>query len=332
MTSFWESVRERLDDDGRVFVALVVEHSVHSPGTTGARMAVFADGSTMGTIGGGAMELEIVRAARADFVGAGQPPGLRKLYHRKGGDGEKSGLICGGFQTNLYVTLRREEHLDVVNAIVEAAVNDHAEVLEISPEGLRIVPRAAAGVSVQHELREIEGRWLYRESARNLSRVAIMGGGHCGLALSYLMHRLGYHVSIYDTRPRVPTMLENDFADEKHIVDDFAEAAALIRWPRETSVVVMTTELASDVRALLGAAALPFPFVGVMGSRAKIAAIRKALAEAGIGRAFFDNFVAPVGLPIGSNTPDEIAISVAGQLLQRRAEAEKTARNLISIR
>lgn len=320
MSAFWETVRDRLREGERVGVVLVVDHSVHSPGTTGSRMAIFADGSTVGTIGGGIMELDIVRSAPEIFFAAEKAPTLRKLYHRKEGEGEKSGLICAGFQTNLYATLGPTEHADLLEALVKAGREDRSAVLEICSTGIALLDLQVVGPSIQHDLVYSGDTWVYHEAAINLSRVAIMGGGHCGLALSRLMRRLGYHVSIFDTRPRVPTMLENDFTDEKHIVDDLVDAASMIRLPEHTNVVVMTTELSSDVRALLGAAGRSFPFVGVMGSRAKIAAMRKALLAEGVAAEWIDNLVAPVGLPIGSNTPDEIAVSVAGQLLQRRTE------------
>ena len=321
MAAFWKTVLDRLEADERVLVVVVVDHSVHSPGTTGAKMAVFADGSTIGTIGGGIMELEIVRTGRESLPAGDGSPRRKKLHHRKEGPGEKSGLICAGFQTNVYMVLDRTEHLDVLKAIVKAERKDQSRIFEISPEGFRIVPTVGRDARVQHHLLELDDRWWYRESVRNLSRVAILGGGHCGLALSRLMHGLGYHVSIFDTRPRVSTMLENDYTDEKHIVGDFVEAAGMIRCPERTNVVVMTTELASDVRALLGAAGISFPFVGVMGSKAKIASIRKALAEVRVDQEFLDNLVAPVGLSVGSSTPEEIAVSVAAQLLQVRSES-----------
>ena len=153
----------------------------------------------------------------------------------------------------------------------------------------------------------------------NHRRVAILGGGHCGLALSKTMRTLGFHVTIFDTRPRVPTMLVNDACDEKHFIEAFEAAGSMIRVPDHTDVVVMTTALPSDIEALGGLIGITFPFVGVMGSRAKIGAIRKALSAMPGGDELVSRLVAPVGLPIGSNTPDEIAISVAAQLLQRRA-------------
>jgi len=319
MHKFWETVKDRLDEGERVFVCLVVNHSVHSPGTTGARLALFEDGSTIGTIGGGVMELNVLARGKAGLKDRPQPPSIQKLVHRKDGDGEKSGLICAGFQTNLYYVLRPEADLAPLRDIVAAVEDDRPLEIILDPNGLRL--GSSDSTLQQYSLQTNDATWRYTENAMNLRRVAILGGGHCGLSLSNMMRTLGYYVSIFDTRLRVNTMLVNDSCDEKHFIDDFSKAGSMIRAKNHTDVVVMTTEMVSDVEALRGLIGYAFPFVGVMGSRAKIAAIRKLLgAHEGSG-ALLDKLVAPVGLPIGSNTPDEIAVSVAAQILQRRADA-----------
>ena len=80
----------------------------------------------------------------------------------------------------------------------------------------------------------------------------------------------------------------------------------------------MTTDVASDVCGLLGIFDKPFPFIGVMGSENKISEIKNRLKTEGISDNQLSRLTAPVGLPMVSNTPEEIAISVAAQLLQLR--------------
>ncbi len=82
----------------------------------------------------------------------------------------------------------------------------------------------------------------------------------------------------------------------------------------------MTTDVNSDVRGLLGLIDLPSPFIGVMGSQAKIAEILKRLKSEGISEDQLSHLTAPVGTPMTSNTPEEIAISVAAQILQKRIQ------------
>ena len=102
------------------------------------------------------------------------------------------------------------------------------------------------------------------------------------------------------------------------MVDDYAEAGARIRQPEWTHVVVMSADVDSDIRGLLGVAEGPFPYIGVMGAPAKLARIRSALKQAGIGEEAIARLYGPIGLPMTSNTSEEIAVSVAAQILQER--------------
>ncbi len=160
--------------------------------------------------------------------------------------------------------------------------------------------------------------WRYEEQLMNFKRIAIIGGGHCSLALSRLMKQLGYDVFVFDTRENVSTVKENKYARSVQIVDDFQEVGKQINFPELTNVVVMTTDVVSDVRGLLGVKDLPFHFIGVMGSQPKISEIIEQLKNEDISNDQLSKFTAPVGIPMISNTPEEIAVSVAAQILQNR--------------
>ncbi len=89
----------------------------------------------------------------------------------------------------------------------------------------------------------------------------------------------------------------------------------------------MTSDFPSDVAALSGVVGRLFPFVGVMGSPVKLKAIFDRLREQGFTDDQLDRLQAPVGLPIGSSTPEEIAVSVAAQILQQRDRAPSPRRS-----
>ncbi|MBT7373386.1 MAG: XdhC family protein, partial [Candidatus Marinimicrobia bacterium] len=165
-----------------------------------------------------------------------------------------------------------------------------------------------------------ENNWHYQEQLKNFNRIAIIGGGHCSLALSRVMNNLGYDVVAFDTRGNISTLDHNNFAVSRQIIDDYKKAAPQINLPEKTNIVIMTTDVASDVRGLLGVLDNPFPFIGVMGSENKISEIKKRLKAEGIDDQQLSRITAPVGLPMVSNTPEEIAISIAAQLLQFRDE------------
>ncbi len=78
----------------------------------------------------------------------------------------------------------------------------------------------------------------------------------------------------------------------------------------------MTNDFGADVQGMLGVLPLPVPYVGLMGSHAKIGRVFSVLRKEGVAREALARVVAPVGLPIESDTPEEIAVSVAAQLVQ----------------
>ena len=316
--TYWEYVSSLLKDGQNVFLAMVVHHTIHSPGTTGAKLLVTKNRDIMGTIGGGIMEYTLVNRAQDVLKNDIFTSEIQILNHQKSGPGEKSGMICAGQQTNLYYLCQPEKDGKIVEEIVKVLKKGQLGTLSISPEGLAVHKKNTDGHEIQYSLTKNESNWHYQEQLKNFNRIAIMGGGHCSLALSRVMNNLGYDVFVFETKESISTLGLNKFATKVHIIDDFKEAVSRITLPHQTQVVIMTTDVASDVRVLLGILDKPFPFVGVMGSNAKISEITKQLKNEGISDKQLSRFTAPVGLPMVSNTPEEIAISVAAQLLQNR--------------
>ena len=317
---FWSYLDRHLAAGRKVFLAVVAENTAHSPGTAGARMFLSEDGERVGTIGGGIMEHKLLQRAAEILKGDDFPPEIQTLHHRRAADGERSGMICAGSQTNLYLVCRPEEDLETVERLVSLLDAGRSGALRIDARGIEVVEEAP-DLSRPQILLERDGEgWRYEEQLLNRRRMAILGGGHCALALARTMGRLGYDVSVFETRENVFEAELEAVARRVEVVDDFRHAGPRIDFPELTWVVVMTTDFPSDVRALAGAAGRPFRFLGVMGAPAKIAEIMARLEEEGFSSAELERIHAPVGMPIASHTPEEIAISVAAQILQLRGE------------
>ncbi len=321
---FWKTVLEHLKQGERVLVTLVAENSRHSPGTVGARLLVTAKGATHGTIGGGIMERNLVERAAGILGGEEAFAEVRTLQHRKTSDGEPSGMICAGHQTNLSYLCRPSVDVGAVERVVSALAGGRSATLRISPDGLSLVEGLSLAEGPpdlsrdSHRLTRTGEDWIYEEELLNRRRLAILGGGHCALALARVMARLGYDVIAFEGDKKKPEEELREHVRELWVVDDFADAGPRIAVPELTLVVVMTSDFLSDVRALFGVVGRSFPFIGVMGSPAKLRAIFERLREMGSPQDQLDRVLAPVGLPIGSNTPEEIAISIAAQILQDR--------------
>ena len=318
LNTFWETVGSLLEKGQNVFLTLVADHTQHSPGTTGAKLLVAKDIDPVGTIGGGIMEYSILKRAKKILDQGSFTPEIQTLVHRKSGTGEKSGMICAGKQTNLYYLCQPEKDGDIIKKILTHLNGNDSAILSINTNGMNVQKKEPYLDQSRIKIYIKGTDWRYEEQLMNFKRIAIIGGGHCSLALSRLMKQLGYDVFVFDTRENVSTVKENKYARFVQIVDDFQEVGKQINFPELTNVVVMTPDVVSDVRGLLGAKDLPFHFIGVMGSQPKIAEIIEQLKSEDISNDQLSKFTAPVGIPMASNTPEEIAVSVAAQILQNR--------------
>ncbi len=316
--SFWQTLSGFLEAGEKVFLALVAENTRHSPGTVGARLLVTEGGERVGTIGGGIMEFKLLERARGILEEGVFEAEIQTLHHSKSAAGERSGMICAGSQTNLYRLCRPSTDSKATGTLDSLAESGHSGTLTISPEGLTVEEEPPDLERAPIRLFREGATWSYEEELLNRKRLAIFGGGHCALALARAMKRLRYDVAVYETR-------ENVFADELRevaqvsIVEDFRQAGPDIGHPELTNAVVMTTDFPSDVRALAGTLRRPFPFLGVMGAPAKVTEIKKRLAGEGFTDAELAKIQAPIGFPIPSHTPEEIAVSVAAQILSLRS-------------
>jgi len=316
---FWSNLEAQLELGLRVLLVLVADNTRHSPGTKGARMFVTERGLQIGTVGGGIMELEILKSAQ-DRLQSQELPTLDTLHHKQVGPGLKSGMICAGNQTNLMMVLD-ERHLPAVSDLAALDLEDKPGELLIASDGRFEVHLKSASRPL-FSLQRGEGIWEYSERIFHWKRAAIIGGGHCGLALSEVLNRLGYVVTVFDVRDDLQTLGDNLYARYIQVVDDYHDAAQQILYPEFTHVIVMTADFPGDTRALFGVwnSRKEFPFVGVMGSPAKIRKIHQTLRELGVEEDFLERVHGPIGVPMKSNKPEEIAISVAAQLLQLRDE------------
>lgn len=328
--TFWRAVAQRLDNDTRVYVTMVVANTRGSPGTLGARLMVDANGHVEGTIGGGIMEANRVEHARQSLRdGTDGQPRLEHLVHRKELGARRqethqpSGLICAGEQTNLSLILDPQTHRDAINRLCQAFEGQagSSATLDIDAQGLSVSGDDTAQVEPGMHLVDSEDGWHYRESSVNPLRLVIVGGGHCGKALAQLALQLGYWVDVFDTRPGV--LEGGEWADEarRHVLNDYSELNAQLQHPLYSTVVVMTAAVTHDIAALASVADTDLRWLGVMGSVAKIHEIRSQLQARGISQDRIDAIHGPIGARIKSDTPAEIAVSITSELLAERRGA-----------
>ena len=318
-----------------VALLAVLRSAGSSPGRQGFKMAVTAD-TVAGSIGGGIMEHKWVELARQHLRDADSAPLLRPQVHRREAPADRSGMMCSGEQDVLLWPLEPAD-LPAVAAIETSLQHLRGSWLELSPAaGLRFGPpteekipaEAASAASV--ELAPTPAAfydyqpgpaWRYRERLGFRDQLTIVGGGHVGLALSNVAAALDFELTVLDDRPGLPTFENNHAAHHRHRIDYEQVAAAVPPGPHRY-VVVMTVGYRTDAVVLRHLLARPCRYLGVMGSTAKVAELRRGLREEGFTEAEIARLRGPIGLPIQSQTPEEIAISIAAELIQARRSAD----------
>jgi len=320
---FWEFVRGNLLAEEPLLLLLVVESRGSSPGKPGFKMAVTAGGRVMGTIGGGVTEKKLVEQAVGLLSRGTGRPRLVKLLHHEGASGAPdaglrsatrlSGAICSGWQRVALLPLAAADS-DAVDSLLFALKRNRPGRLLFSQDGMEFQPRKVSqGAAVFTQ--RAAGDWSFREEAGQRPVLTIVGGGHVGLALSRVMAGLDFHVRVLDDREDLATMDANVFAQEKHVVS-YRGLGRQVEEGERSYVVIMTYGHLADEKVLAQLAGKQLRYLGLLGSPAKNARIFARLKKKGITVAMLKKVHAPVGLPIHSHTPEEIAISIAAEMIQ----------------
>ena len=280
-------------------------------------MVVAPDGLMSGSIGGGIMEHKLVELARHQLRNGRAEVVIKRQLHVADAPTDRSGMICSGEQTVLLFPLNPAR-----DAVPLAAVVSHIEArrpgsFSLTLAGFHSHPNTALPTSrtFRPAPADAPDTWRYDERFDPRQTVHIIGAGHVGLACCEVLSRLDFRLRLYDERPDLNTLYQNTYADEQIVApyDELGERFG--PGGPEHYAAIMTFGYRTDAVALRQLLDKPLRFLGLMGSEAKVHRLLADLRETGVPAATLARIHAPIGLPINSQTPAEIAISVAAQLV-----------------
>ena len=312
-TDTWRLIELNLQRDVPVMLLYVLDSKGSSPGRQGFFMAVNSMGKMEGSIGGGIMEHKFAELAKEKLRDeTGELELLKKQIHDKAVAKDQSGMICSGEQTIFLYRVQTGDLPVIQNIISTLEKNKHGTLL-LSPGGIGFddaVPSQDFYFSMTSEQ-----DWAYAEKIGYKNELFIIGGGHCALALTKLMRQMDFYIRIYDDRKEVKTVTENHDAHEKHLVDDYSELSELIASGPNHYVIVMTVGYRTDDIALRALFAREFRYFGLLGSQFKINKMMSEYRNDGISEKVLQRIHAPAGLQIKSESPEEIAVSIAAEII-----------------
>src|SRR5262245_12369472 len=326
------SILERWTAEGSaIAVGSVIERIGSAPRDPGATLAVSGAGEVAGSVTGGCVEPAVIREATEVLNGSA---GRICRYGLSDDEGFDVGLTCGGSIAVAVYALNPE----LVPQIADAVASDTSIAMTVRLSEERFgeqklvrgdlpaetdLDRAALSLLELGESGIVEtadGELVFVESYAPRPDMYIFGASDHVTALVTMGKFLGYRVTVRDARATFVT--EGRFPDADELViewpDRFLETAPI---DARTAICMMTHDLKFDVPALLKALASNAGYIGAIGSEKTRGEREQRLRDAGIGEAGLAQMHAPIGVQIGARTPEEVAVSIATQIIESNVVA-----------
>lgn len=340
-------VDELLRTGKRVVLAVIIRRTGSAPRAVGTQCIVQEDGTLFGSIGGGLLEHRVLKGAKDVFR---QAKSAVLPLHLDGKDVAASEMICGG-NVEVYLDPLFPENRQTVGLF-----RSIREMIEKGRHGT-LLSRVADGIPAlkSQDKMLLEGEnviagevaGLMRETARlcrysrpRLAKVSkldmnvfvepieddpvlfLFGAGHVATFVAPLAKVVGFRVVVIDDRAEFANAERFPDADEIHIVD-FPKAFDGITVTGSSYLAIMTRGHNYDGIVLEAALQTEPAYIGMISSRKKWALVRKVLRGKGVEEDKIQQVHSPIGVPIGDETPEEIAVSIVAELIQTRAVKKK---------
>lgn len=335
LKDIFSAAAESLRQGDPVLYVSVIASSGSTPRGEGAAMMVFPNGESIGTIGGGAVEFAAQKKAAVLLA---DKRSECACYILDRNEVEDLGMICGGDVTVYFQYLdpadkNNYEMMDYCSTafnrygstwLVRRIQNEQVSGMGVyDSKGLHFTDCISEELLRKHlssrtELIKGDVEY-YIEPITFAGRVYVFGGGHVGQQLVPVLAHIGFSVTLYEDREKFadPEL----FPDASEIIlGDFSKIDEKVKITEDDYVVIMTRGHQMDYELLAQTLLTPAYYIGCIGSRSKIAATKKRLADVGIDEEMFARVNTPIGLSIGAQTPEEIAISIAAEMIQKRAQ------------
>lgn len=342
--AIFESIVALLRRKESIVLATILSRCGSAPRDAGSRMVIRSDGTIIGTIGGGILEAKIQGLAKDVFKSRKT---LIKKFTLNNEDAAPIGMICGGaveflmhfedasqparlkHYEELLATLGSTKRAWLAIRLPDREASEKAPPACIFKDGdashkdqgfptireLLVNASSTQPVVVEHE-----GERFFVEPLCSEGTVCIFGAGHVGQKLAQLTKFVGFRTVVLDDREEFANRELLGSADRIVVLRSFDEATKDLDIDEDSYLVIVTRGHVHDATVLAQALKTRAGYIGMIGSRKKRDATYEALTKEGFTAQDFSRVHSPVGLSIGAETPEEIAVSIVAELIRARAE------------
>jgi len=338
MRKWVSAVNETLSRKQPLVMALILSQEGSTPRTTGTRMMIGADGY-VGTIGGGRIEASVMETAREMLH---KPGAVTISFDLTSEIADAMDMVCGGkleilidsiapnetnrlfFSSLLQMLDQRQKGLMVTELLESGVLQVNRAVLredgvvigtpDLEMEIDSIPKKLLAPILIQSG-----DRRLFIEPVMAPGTVYLFGAGHVSLQTAILAKRVGFEVVVLDDRVEFANTSRFSDADDVRVPASFEIAFEGLEIHADSYLVILTRGHLHDKTVLQQALKTPAGYIGMIGSRKKRDAIYQALENEGFTAKDFQKVHCPIGLSIGAQTPEEIAVSIVAELIHARS-------------
>ncbi|HIK43565.1 MAG TPA: XdhC family protein [Leptolyngbyaceae cyanobacterium M65_K2018_010] len=305
MVSCFQQLTQALEY-GPAVLATVISVRGSVPREVGARLVVDVNGQAFNTIGGGAGEAKVLRQAQ-EVLQTGENQVVE--IDLSGAPQRQTQGVCGG---HMWIWLERWQ-----GKAAQSLARDLVQRLQQGQSVTLVTPLKGDGHPyLAEEPVQLDPATAFVDTLQPAPTLLIVGAGHVGIQLAKVAHLIGFQVVVQDDRPA--------WANAAY----YPQASLILAEPIDTAVTTLadhpnlyaalvTRGYTYDLEALqqLLQRSLPCPYIGMIGSEKRVRQVYQAIEQTGIPRAKLASIYGPIGLDIGALTPEEIAVSIAAELI-----------------
>ncbi len=338
-------IKGLLNEDNSFVLTSIISSVGSTPRTAGTKMLVMADGEIFGTIGGGIIEANVINTAKKLFFSKDKNSLIENF---KLTDKNKDGMdmICGGelnvliefiepneknkklfYNAFMMLKERRKsllvaELIDFKNEtfkIIRYIITDEGVIEKDSNLPASLIDKIKSNES--SSIVTLENRNFIVDTLSISGTVFIFGAGHVSRQLAKLTSMTGFYTIVLDDRKEFANSEKFKTANEIRVLESFENAFEKLKIDNDSYIVIMTRGHLHDKTVLRKALKTDAKYIGMIGSERKRNNIYNDLMNEGFTKNDINRVKSPIGLPIGAETPEEIAVSVIAELIKLKKTA-----------
>ncbi len=344
MKKLIQQICTSLNEGEDLVLVTISSQSGSTPRLAGAKMIIRRDGSIGGTIGGGLVEAQAMKEAPKCFAGGHS---MRRVFDLSNSDAAITDMICGGKMELFLEFIRADEgnrsvfqSLNTLMAsgrrvalvcLLDAADGDQRFVIDHKgrcsndkvPEGVLAAVKKVSSSTSGCTLVEYENREYLVSYFAVGGNLFLIGAGHVAACTAEAAARVGFRVIVMDDRSEFANKQRFPLADEIKVLSSFADCFKEYDIDADCYLVIVTRGHMHDLEVLDQALRTKAGYIGMIGSRKKRNALYANLMGKGYKEAQLEQVRCPIGMAIEADTPEEIAVSIVGELIYQRATGRK---------